>query len=95
MNDSRLTTNRRGWFTVVVSTPGDRSANARRGCGVTWLPFGARPTAALIMRNQLPSQRFTHAVQMVERPGEEREVMGDYLPRGRYTSTAGFERLGC
>ena len=26
---------------LVVSTPEDRPANARRGCGVTWLPFGA------------------------------------------------------
>jgi hypothetical protein len=95
VNDSRLATDRRGWFTVVVSTPEDRPANARRGCGVTWLPFGVRPTAALIMRNQLPSPRFAHAVQKVGRPGQEREVMGDYLPRGRYTSTAGFERRGC
>jgi hypothetical protein len=95
VNDSALATDRHGWYTLVVSTPEARPANARRGCGVTWLPFGARPTAALIMRNQLPSPRFAHAVQRVSKPGQEREVMGDYLPRGGYTSTARFERRGC
>ena len=62
---------------------------------MTWLPFGARPTAALVMRNQLPSPRFAHAVQKVREPGQERAVMGDYLPRGHYSSVSGFERRGC
>ena len=95
VNDSRLATGRRGRYRVVVSTPEDRPANARPGCGVTWLPWGARPTGALVMRNQLPSRRFAHAVQRVDEPGEERAVMGDYLPRGRYTSAKAFERRGC
>lgn len=94
-NDALLTTDRKRWFTVVVSTPQDRPANARKGCGVTWLPFGARPTAALVMRNQLASPAFAHAVQQVRKPGEERAVMGDYLPRGRYLSTRAFEKRGC
>jgi hypothetical protein len=62
---------------------------------VTWLPFGARPTAALVMRNQLESPGFDQAIQDVRRPGQERRVMGDFLPRGRYTSTTGFESRGC
>jgi hypothetical protein len=95
LNDSTLATNAHGDYTVVVSTPEDRPANARRACGVTWLPFGARPTAALVMRNQLADPRFAHAVQRVTRPGTERKVMGDYLPRGRYTGTRAFERHGC
>ena len=94
-NDALLATDRDRWFTIVVSTPQDRPANARKGCGVTWLPFGARPTAALVMRNQLASPGFPHAVQQVRKPGEERQVMGDYLPRGRYVSTQGFEKRGC
>jgi hypothetical protein len=95
VNDAGLVTDRHRRFTVVVSTPEDRPANARRGCGVTWLPFGARPTAALIMRNQLESPGFDRAIQDVHQPGEERRVMGSFLPRGRYTSTAGFERRSC
>jgi hypothetical protein len=95
VNDSRLVTNRDGWYTTVVSTPEDRPANARRRCGVTWLPFGIRPTAALVMRNQLADPDFAHSVQRVRRPGTEREVMGDFLPRGHYTGTQAFQRRGC
>jgi hypothetical protein len=95
VNDSRLVTNRRGWYTLVVSTPEDRPANASRQCGVTWLPWGIRPTAGLVMRNQLADPHFAHAVQQVRHPGTEREVMGDFLPRGRYTGTRAFQRRGC
>jgi hypothetical protein len=95
VNDSRLVTNREGWYRLVVSTPQDRPANARRRCGVTWLPFGIRPTAALVMRNQLADPDFDHSVQRVRRPGTEREVMGDFLPRGHYTSRRAFQRQGC
>jgi hypothetical protein len=95
VNDVAVPTDREGWFTLVVSTPEDRPSNARRGCGIAWLAWGARPTAALIMRNQLPTRGFAHAVQRVKKPGEERAVMGDYLPRGRYTSTRAFEQRGC
>jgi hypothetical protein len=95
VNDSRLATNRKGWYKVVVSTPEDRPRNARRECGVTWLPFGVRPTAALVMRNQLADPDFAHAIQKVRKPGTEREVMGDFLPRGHYTGTRAVQRQGC
>jgi hypothetical protein len=95
VNDARLATNRDRWYRIVVSTPEDRPANARRACGVTWLPFGIRPTAALVMRNQLADPDFAHSVQRVTRPGTEREVMGDFLPRGHYTGTKRFEARGC
>jgi hypothetical protein len=95
VHDEQVATGRRGRFTLVLSTPEDRPANARRACGVTWMPWGVRPNAALIMRNQLASPRFAHAVQRVRRPGTERAVMGDFLPRGHYTSTRAFERRGC
>lgn len=95
VNDAGLRTDSGRRYTVVVSTPEDRPANARPACDVTWLPFGARPTAALIMRNQLESPGFDRAIQDVRKPGEERRVMGDLLPRGHYTSVAEFERRGC
>ena len=95
VNDSRLVTNRNGWYTLVVSTPEDRPDNARPRCGVTWLPWGIRPTAGLVMRNQLADPGFAHSVQRVTRPGTEREVMGDFLPRGHYTGTPAFQRQGC
>ena len=95
VNDEQVRTDRRGRFTIVLSTPENRPANARRACGVTWMPWGARPNAALIMRNQLPSRGFEQAIQRVREPGTEREVMGAYLPQGRYTSTTSFEKSGC
>ena len=95
VHDEQVPTGPRGWFTLVVSTPEDRPANARRRCGVTWMPWGVRPSAALIMRNQLPSPWFGQAIQRVQQPGTERAVMGDYLPRGRYTSVEAFEKRGC
>lgn len=95
VHDEQVRTDRRGWFTLVVSTPEHRPANARRACGVTWMPWGARPNAALIMRNQLPSRWFGQAIQRVRRPGTERAVMGEYLPRGHYTSAKAFESRGC
>ncbi len=94
-NDAKVTTNARDRYTLVVSTPEDRPANARRRCGVTWVPFGIRPTAALVMRNQLANPAFDHAIQKVREPGTERRVMEEYLPRGHYTGTRAFERRGC
>ncbi|MGH3329852.1 MAG: hypothetical protein ACRDPJ_00985, partial [Nocardioidaceae bacterium] len=95
VNDEQVVTDRRGRFTLVVSTPEDRPANARGRCGVTWMPWGLRPNAAMIMRNQLPSPGFDRAVQRVRRPGSERRVMGPFLPHGSYTSTRAFEKSGC
>ena len=47
------------------------------------------------MRNQLANPDFDHAIQKVRRPGTERRVMEEYLPRGHYTGTHAFERRGC
>lgn len=93
--DEQVVTGPGGWFTVAVSTPEDRPANARRACGVSWLGWGARPDGVLIMRNQLPSPRFDHAIHDVERPGQEGRVLGSYLPRGSYTSARHFQGRGC
>ncbi|MDQ4006858.1 MAG: hypothetical protein M3211_02025 [Actinomycetota bacterium] len=82
-------------FRIVVSTPEDRPANARRRCGVTWMAWGARPDGVMIMRNQLPSPGFDRAVQDVRRPGAESRTLGPFMPRGSYTSTRRFESRGC
>lgn len=95
VHDEQVPTDRRGRFTVVISTPENRPANAHRACGVAWMPWGARPDAALIMRNQLPSRWFDRAIQRVREPGTEREVMGEFLPAGRYLAAEEFEKRGC
>jgi hypothetical protein len=93
--DQEVVTDARDRFRIVVSTPEDRPANARRRCGVTWMAWGARPDGVVIMRNQLPSPGFDHAVQDVPRPGAEERTMGPFMPHGQYTSTAAFEKRGC
>jgi hypothetical protein len=88
-------------FTIVVSRPEDRPANAVRRCGVSWLDWGDGDGAgnpdygALIMRNMLVSPDFAEAIQNVPRPGVEREVMGPYFPESEYSTKAEFEAAGC
>ena len=99
-----------GFYTIVASLPEDRPANAREECGVYFLELSPRGTGytaedgkafghsdfgLFIMRNLLPSSEFTHAVQNVKVPGEEKTVMGDYLPDIKYTSKEAFETKGC
>ena len=89
-------------YTIVVSKRADRPANARRRCGVAWLRWGDRGDGVgdpnyglLIMRNMLASPGFARAIQRVSEAGTEAEVMGDYLPRTKYTTRQGFESQGC
>ncbi|MBS1676338.1 MAG: hypothetical protein JST08_03030 [Actinobacteria bacterium] len=103
LDDEEVPVDAAGNYTVVVSLPQDRPADAIATCGVAWLDWGTvgdgvvRPTAGLLMlRNQDPSPPFTQAIQNVGRPGEEQRVMGAYLPTGTYQSRAQFERAhGC
>lgn len=89
-------------FTVVVSRREDRPVNATERCGVSWIDWGDRGDgagdpdyAALILRNMLPAAGFSQAVQRVQRPGTEPDVMGAHFPATGYGTKAGFERRGC
>lgn len=100
--DEDVATDRAGWYTIVVSRPGDRPANATERCGVTWVEAPERGDGAghlddnlVLIRNMLPSPGFQHAVQSTRVPGDERTVMGDYLPTASYSSRAAFEGSGC
>ncbi|MCB8970990.1 MAG: hypothetical protein M9964_03540 [Solirubrobacterales bacterium] len=95
-----LTKKRR--FTIVTSLPADRPDNARRKCGVGFIPWPADGDGAghpndglLLVRNMLPSKSFHQAVQDTQVPGDEAEVMGPYLPKGSYSSVEQFEARGC
>ena len=60
-----------GRFTLVVSDPGDRPANATAEHGIAWLPWGgAYYDGLLIYRQMLPAPA--------------REVMGPYYPVAAY-----------
>jgi hypothetical protein len=89
-------------YTIVVSKREDRPSNARRGCGVAWLDWGPNGDGAgdpdyglLILRNMLVDPDFEHAIQNVQRPGEEQAVMGPYFPHSGYSTREEFEARGC
>jgi hypothetical protein len=88
-------------YTIVVSKPEDRPANALRRCGVSWLDMGRgdgdqrSDYAAIIMRNMLVSKDFAQAIQRVPDPRSAREVMGPYFPDAAYMAKATFEAKGC
>jgi hypothetical protein len=100
--DSQVPVDRKGRYTIVTSLASDRPSNARRMCGVGFLAWPERGDGAgnvnhslLLLRNMLPAEDFDRAVQDTETPGDEREVMGSFLPRGSYTTKEAFERSGC
>jgi hypothetical protein len=89
-------------FTVVVSRAADRPANATERCGMSWIDWGDRGDGAgdpdyavLVLRNMLPAAGFAQAVQRVQRPGTEPNVMGEQFPAAGYATKAGFEARGC
>ena len=96
--DQEVPTNANGEFTIVVSLPGDRPADARPGCGVAWMNWGTegdgegRPDLDLLMlRNQESNPTFAQSIANVEHPGEEEAVMGAYYPHGTYTDKEQYE----
>ncbi len=89
-------------YTIVISKPENRPVNAISSCGVTWLNFGEngdgagnKSLAILILRNMLPNPEFKHAVQNIARVGDEKMIMGEYLPIPVYTTKQSFEANGC
>ena len=93
--DEQVHTRADGRFTVVMSEPSERPANARPECGVNWIAWGVQPDSLLILRHMLPSVDFAQAIQRVSELGTERDVIGDYLPVGRHSTRAEFEARGC
>ncbi|WP_064444502.1 hypothetical protein [Rhodococcus sp. YH3-3] len=100
--DEQMATDADGRYTIVASLPEDRPANATKECGVSWLSLspagdgaGHPDDSLLIMRNMLPAKDFSHAAHDTKTPGDEKAVMGEYLPDGQYTSKLAFEGSGC
>jgi hypothetical protein len=100
--DEQVPLARQRRFTIVTSRPADRPRNARKRCGIGFIPWPANGDGAghpddalLLVRNMLPSPGFHRAIQDTRVPGDERVVMGPYLPNGRYMTKAQFEARGC
>jgi hypothetical protein len=93
---------RKRHYLILVSHAGQRPSNARRECGVAWLPAdpegdGAGRTDAgqLLTRNILPSPGFKRSIWDVSSPFDARETMGDFYPKGSYMDREAFESKGC
>jgi hypothetical protein len=93
-------------YTIVISTAMDRPSNARRECGVTWLPWRAGGEAVHWRFKSTHAETWKHAPQRVSwahgdyASGEFDEkalsgVMGEYLPHGRYVGKSTVEAWGC
>jgi hypothetical protein len=107
--DQEVPTNSNGEYTVVVSLPQDRPKDAKTGCGVAWLSWGAggddlegeyaadnRPSLdTLVMRNQLSNPTFEQSIEKVITPGSEEAVMGAYYPHSQYMTAQEFESRKC
>jgi hypothetical protein len=100
--DEQIPTNRKGRYTIVVSRSGDRPNTARYGCGKAWIRWNRSGDGYMDpdfgwfqIRNMLPSRSFRHAIQLTSTPGDEKDVMGPYLPKLRYFDDArDFRRSG-
>ncbi len=98
--DEQIPTNRRGIYTIVVSRTGDRPVTARYACGKAWIRWNKSGDGYMDpdfgwfqVRNMLPSRSFRHAIQLTSTPGDEKEVIGPYLPSLRYfADAAAFRR---
>jgi hypothetical protein len=87
-----------GTYTVVISQPEDRPANAAQGDGVAWLQ-GADPSLPdlLILRHMLPSDDYyDQSVWAVPEltVGAAEPVMGPYYPDAVYCDKSVFEAGG-
>jgi hypothetical protein len=91
-------------YTIAISRPENRPANAVVRCGVWWMPAdpagdgAGRPNVGqLLTRNVLPSSRFKQSSWAVETPfaADAMKTMGTYYPKGSHMSKKQFERSGC
>ena len=94
--DNRVKVGPRRYYKIVVSTAASRPENARRACGITWLPWGPQTQGLLIYRHMLPVPSFRRAIQRVGEPGNEKRALGRFYPRAKYFKSAEeFEKRGC
>jgi len=100
VDDEQVRTDRRGYYTIVVSRRADRPRSVGAAHGITWLrwsPTGDgdldRDWGRLVVRNMLPLTSFAHSIQKTHTAGDEQAVLGPYLPIVTYfKDAAAFDR---
>ncbi len=107
--DEQITIQPDGRYLIVTSLLTDKPSNISTECGIDYLEwsedgdgFAIREgkennstDGLLIVRNMLPVNDFDQAVQNTAVPGDEKTIMGEYLPTAQYFTKAEFEALGC
>lgn len=93
--DEHVPVDAQGRYTIVVSTPAERPANATKEQGVAWLDWGSTTVDGLLLvRNMLPAPGFTQSALDVPAGALASATMGPYAPVGRYCPVADFARGG-
>ncbi len=90
-------------YLVITSRAVDKPKNATAKCGVAWIEWSPRGDGGtdtdfgwMQIRNMLPAASFKHAIQGTKSPGDEKKVLGPYLPDSKYyANKKAFEKLGC
>lgn len=97
--DEQMPVDRNGYWTIVVSLPEDRPANATKECGVIWMDWGrlgdwlGNPNLIMLLwRNQLSNPDWEHNMNNITVPGTEKAVLGPYYPDSYYTSKPLFDQ---
>jgi hypothetical protein len=91
-----------GKYTIVISLPEDRPANATEENGVVWMDWGSRGEGLpgpenrpefglLVMRFMACNAAWANSPEKATAPGTEAEVMGPNFPVGEYTDREAFE----
>ncbi|MFN8051408.1 MAG: hypothetical protein U0Q22_08235 [Acidimicrobiales bacterium] len=84
-----------GYYTIVVSTPAERPANATTTDGVAWVDWGSTSTNLLMaVRHMLPAPDFAETVRNVALGQLASEVMGAYTPVAVSCPVSTFESGG-
>jgi len=90
-------------YLVITSRASDKPKNATAKCGVAWIEWSPRGDGGkdtdfgwMQIRNMLPAANFKNAIQGTSTPGDEKKVLGAYLPDSKYyADKKAFEALGC
>ncbi len=100
--DEQLPLRAKRRYVIVVAHDSLRPKNARKRCGVAWLPAdpagdgaGRTDVGTLASRNVIPSTSFRRSSWQVTQPNTAAQVMGPYYPTAAYMSKAQFEAKGC
>jgi len=98
--DEQIPTDRHGNYTIVISRRADRPKTADAAHGIAWLQWSPtgdgdkdRDFGRIVIRHMLPQLSFKHAIQRTRTAGDERAVLGPYMPTLSYVkNAAAFDR---